>query len=131
MTYIAKSLIAKSVAALFSLTLVAFAALQLNDPDPTIWTAFYLVCAAVPLLVVFNKFVRPLFWLAIVLCVIELALSGPGSYNYYLHMDQEPLMQRMNPEKPYIEEAREFLGAAIALGLVLISGWLARFTVKK
>jgi hypothetical protein len=123
--------IIKISAALFALTLIAFAALQLNDPDPTIWTGFYLVCAAVPLLVVFNKFVRPLFWLAVALCAVELVLSGPGAYNYYLHMDQEPLMQSMNPEKPYIEEAREFLGAAIALGLVFASAWLARFTANK
>lgn len=123
--------IIKISAALFALTLIAFAALQLNDPDPTIWTGFYLVCAAVPLLVVFNKFVRPLFWLAVALCAVELVLSGSGAYNYYLHMDQEPLMQSMNPEKPYIEEAREFLGAAIALGLVFTSAWLARFTANK
>ena len=123
--------IIKISAALFALTLIAFAALQLNDPDPTIWTGFYLVCAAVPLLVVFNKFVRPLFWLAVALCAVELVLSGSGAYNYYLHMDQEPLMQSMNPEKPYIEEAREFLGAAIALGLVFTSAWLARFTASK
>lgn len=123
--------VAKSSAALFALILIAFAGLQLNDPDPTIWTGFYLVCAAVPLMLVFNKFMRPLCWLALVLCGIELALSGPGAYNYYLHMDQEPLMQSMNPEKPYIEEAREFLGAAIALGLVLVSVWLARFILQK
>jgi hypothetical protein len=122
--------VAKTSAALFTLILIAFAGLQLNDPDPTIWTGFYLVCAAVPLLVLFNKFIGPLFWLAVVLCGIELFLSGPGAYNYYLQMDQEPLMQSMNPQKPYIEEAREFLGAAIALGLVLVSAWLARFTLQ-
>lgn len=122
MTYVAKT-----SAALFTLILIVFAGLQLNDPDPTIWTAFYLVCAAVPLLVVFDRFMRPLFWLAVVLCCIELALSGSGAYNYYLHMDQEPLMQSMNLEKPYIEEAREFLGAVIALALVLATALLSRF----
>ena len=123
--------VAKCSAALFALILIAFAGLQLNDPDPVIWVGFYLICAAVPLLVVFNKGIRPAFWLAVVICGIELALSAPGAYNYYLHMDQEPLMQSMNPEKPYIEEAREFLGAFIALGLVLASAWLVRFTSKK
>jgi hypothetical protein len=41
-------------------------------------------------------------------------------------MAEEPLMQGMNPQKPYIEECREFLGALIALALVLISAVLAK-----
>lgn len=122
--------LAKSCAALFALTLIAFAALQINDPDPIIWVSFYLICAAVPLVVVLNKWIKSLFWLALLICLLEAMLSAPGAYNYYLHMDQEPLMQSMNPEKPYIEEAREFLGALIALGLVLASAWLSRFTTK-
>ena len=122
--------VAKFSAALFALILIAFAGLQLNDPDPAIWVGFYLICASVPLLVIFNKWIRPLFWLALIVCGIELALSAPGAYNYYLHMDQEPLMQSMNPEKPYIEEAREFLGAFIAVALVLVSAWLTRLTPK-
>lgn len=123
--------VAKASTALLTLILIAFAALQLNDPDPVIWVSFYLICAAVPLLVVVNKWMRPVFWLALAICGIELALSASGAYNYYLHMDQEPLMQSMNPEKPYIEEAREFLGAFIALGFVVISAWLARYTTKQ
>lgn len=121
---------AKSIAALFALTLLGFAALQFNDPDPIIWVSFYCLCAATPLLALANKFIPPLFWLTLALCVIELLLSAPGAYNYYLHMDQEPLMQSMNPDKPYIEEAREFLGVLIASVLVGTSAALARFIVK-
>lgn len=119
--------ITKSIAALFALTLLGFASLQFNDPDPVIWVSFYGICAAVPLLLLANRFIRPLFWLTLAICSIELFLSAPGAYNYYLHMDQEPLMQGMNPDKPYIEEAREFLGALIALLLVCISALLARY----
>lgn len=119
--------ITKSIAALFALTLLAFAALQFNDPDPVIWVSFYCLCAAIPLLVLANKFIRHIFWLTLVICGIELFLTAPGAYNYYLHMDQEPLMQSMNPEKPYIEEAREFLGALIAFILVCASALLARY----
>lgn len=35
-------------------------------------------------------------------------------------------MQSMNPDKPYIEEAREFLGSLIALLLVAASHYLAK-----
>lgn len=119
--------ITKSIAALFALTLLGFAALQFNDPDPVIWVSFYCLCASVPLLLLANKFIRPIFWLTLAICGIELLLTASGAYNYYMHMDQEPLMQSMNPDKPYIEEAREFLGALIALLLVCASALLARY----
>jgi heme O synthase-like polyprenyltransferase len=117
----------KSIAALFGLILLGFAALQFNDPDPIIWVTFYCICAAVPLLLLANKFIHSIFWLTLAICGLELFLTASGAYNYYLHMDQEPLMQSMNPNKPYIEEAREFLGALIALLLVCISALLARY----
>jgi len=119
--------ITKSIAALFALTLIGFAALQFNDPDPVIWVTFYGLCALVPLLLLVNKFSRAFFSLTLVICAIELFLTAAGAYNYYLHMNQEPLMQSMNPDKPYIEEAREFLGALIALLLVGASALLARY----
>lgn len=121
----------KVMCALYALTLLAFASLQFNDPDPVIWIGFYLICAAGPFLILFNKFVQPIFWVAIVLCCIELFLTGPGAYNYYLHMTEEPLMQSMNPDKPYIEEAREFLGAFIALAFVISSFLLARYMARR
>jgi hypothetical protein len=116
---------------LFSLTLVAFAGLQFNDPDPIIWVSFYLLCALVPALLLFNRFYRPLFWIAVTGCGIELIISAPGAYQYFLHMAQEPLMQGMDENKPYIEECREFLGALIALGLVILSAVIARVEILK
>jgi hypothetical protein len=41
-------------------------------------------------------------------------------------MSQEPLMQDMNPEKPYIELAREVIGALIALGIISAHFFLHR-----
>ena len=117
----------KATQLLFALCLLAFAALQYNDPDPTTWILFYCVCAAVPALALFNRPITPVFWIALVLCGINLALYVSGAYNYYLHRNQEPLMQSMNPDKPYIEEAREFLGALIALVLVVLSQVLTRY----
>lgn len=122
--------ITQLVAALFSLILFAFSSLQLNDPDPQIWVTFYVLCALVPGLVVFKKFSWILVGLAVAACVAELVVSGPGAYMYYLHRMEEPLMQSMNPDKPYIEEAREFLGALIALTMVLLSIPMDRYLRK-
>lgn len=111
---------------LFTLCLLAFAALQFNDPDPATWILFYLICAAVPALALATRPIKPVFWIALAVCTIALAMYAEGAYNYYLHRDTEALMQSMNPEKPYIEEAREFLGTLIALVLIVISYLLAR-----
>ncbi len=112
------------------LMMFAFAIVQWNDPDPLLWIAFYLLCAAVPLLVLLNKPMKWVAALALIACAIEMARTGSGAYNYYLHMNEEALMQSMNPDKPYIEEAREFLGALLAALLVALSQWLAKFRLK-
>lgn len=122
--------LSKSFTLLSTIVLIGFASLQLNDPDPILWVAFYLLCAAVTLLITINKTKRWLFIVAVIACLLEMTRTVTGAYNYYLHMAEEPLMQSMNPNKPYIEEAREYLGALIALVLVLCSQWLARFTRK-
>ena len=118
--------VSKALYFIFGITLLGFAGLQFNDPDPIIWIGFYVLCALIPSLLLFNLFNRPLFLLTIAWCGVELFISAPGAYQYYLHMTEEPLMQGMNPEKPYIEECREFLGVLIALGLVIVSALLAR-----
>jgi hypothetical protein len=126
------SIIRPLLAALFALSLLGFAALQLNDPDPIVWAGFYSVCALVPLLLLFERFLfsrqllRPLLWLSLLLCGAQLLVAAPGALNYWQHSGEEALMQAMNPAKPYIEEAREFLGALIALVMVGLSGFMAR-----
>lgn len=115
---------------LFTLCLLAFAALQFNDPDPLSWILFYLICAAVPALALFNRSMDSVFWVALIVCGIALAIYASGAYDYYLHRNEEPLMQSMNPKKPYIEEAREFLGALIATLLVVVSHVFARYRKK-
>ena len=112
-------------------TLFAFSTLQFNDPDPVIWVSFYVICALVPSLLLFNKFYRSIFWVAVAICTIQLWISAPGAYQYYLHMEGEPLMQGMNPAKPYIEECREFLGTLIALSLDVVSVLMARVKLIK
>jgi hypothetical protein len=114
----------KIILGLFTLTLFSFAYLQLNDPDPIIWTSFYLICALVPALALLNKPNRVLFWIAILMCIVALGIYAHGAFTYYQHSHEEALMQSMNPAKPYIEEAREFLGSLIALCLVAASHYL-------
>ncbi|HTF95071.1 MAG TPA: transmembrane 220 family protein [Cellvibrio sp.] len=120
----------KIIHSLFFITLTLFAWLQLNDPDPIIWTSFYLLCALVPLLELFNKHKHYIYWPVLTCCIITLGIYAEGVYTYYLHSNEEALMQSMNPAKPYIEEAREFLGSLIAVVLISISYWLGFLSTK-
>lgn len=122
------SLSLRALAFVFFLFQLLCAWLQVNDPDPLIWTSYYLLCAAVPLLVVFKRFYAPLFWVALTLSALVVAIYIPGTLEYLRHMNQEPLMQSMNPEKPYIEETRELIGGALALVMVGASRWLHRWS---
>lgn len=109
-----------------AIALFGFAALQFNDPDPADWVLFYSVTALIPCLLLANRFYRPLFWMVMGMSLLQLSIAAPGTYEYFFHTTEEPLMQSMNPNKPYIEECREFLGAFIALALNLICVMLAR-----
>ena len=100
------------------LLLIAAAALQLNDPDPVYWGGFYFVCSLVPLLAIFRINSRILY----VLCgIYGLAVIIPTIDGFIQDLRLgELLLQQMSPDKPYVEEAREFLGALIALGLISV-----------
>lgn len=112
--------------AIICVVLFLFGLLQLNDPDPVLWTSFYALCFAAPLLALIG---RPQVWLHYVMgaaCLVVAGIYLPGAYEYLQHRDVEPLMQQMMPSKPYIEEAREFLGCVITLGLLGLSRILVR-----
>ncbi len=98
------------------LLLVVAAVLQLNDPDPLYWGGFYALCALIPLLAVFRIHSRVLYALCAIYGLAVIIPTLDGFWNYV--RQAEPLLQQMSADKPYIEEAREFLGALIALGLV-------------
>lgn len=108
--------------------LAATAALQLNDPDPVFWAGFYLACSLVPLLAVFRIHSRVLYGLCILYGVAALAVTADGVVEFLRHAGGESLIQGMSPDKPYIEEGREFIGTLIALAIVgvYLAGNLAR-----
>ena len=98
--------------------LVAAAALQLNDPDPVWWGGFYGFCALIPLLAVFGINVRILYVLCLLYGIGVLVPTIHGFFEYLKLAGTESLLQQMAPDKLYLEEAREFLGTLIAIGLI-------------
>lgn len=114
----------RSFAFLLFLLLLTSAFLQLNDPDPILWTTYYAICAIVPLLLVMKRFNAVVFWVGVVASLVIMGIYAPGTLEYLRHAAQEPLMQSMNPAKPYIEEARECIGGFITLCILLLCRFL-------
>ncbi|WP_045857597.1 transmembrane 220 family protein [Teredinibacter purpureus] len=99
--------------------------LQLNDPDPLFWVTLYILAAAVPLLAIMvarTAKVSVLTGIAAGYCVAGFVMTLPGGFEYLHHIASESLIQDMSPAKPYIEEARELIGAMFAL-VVVVSYW--------
>jgi hypothetical protein len=99
---------------------IAFAALQLNDPDPVLWVALYLVPAAVAAAVATGRRVPQSVAWALALGYLALAA-------WWWPTRFDGLTGPMNPGTT-VEEGREALGLLIgALGLALC-GYYARRT---
>lgn len=110
---------------------IYFAEVQINDPDPYIWVAFYGLVALLPALALFNKFSQPLIIVTLVLCIGGLIMTGPGVYEILNQQDGASIFQEMTPEKMYIEIAREFLGLLITLVCLSFYYYRARRAQKK
>ena len=108
----------KSIDLVFFLVLLFFAALQINDPDPLFWIGLYIIGALGPLVTLFRPYKSSIFWLGVGYCLAGVALTLGGGLEFLPHAGEEPLMQEMSIEKPYIEQAREVIGALITLAII-------------
>ena len=123
-----------TLAALF----VVFAYFQRNDIDPEVytnpssldaalWFLFYLIIGVAFIILCFRKLPVWYFALAVLACLIEMAMSGPGLWNNLFGDDQFTMTQvSMSAEDPRVELTREFFGALIALAAVAFQFWQSR-----
>lgn len=117
-------LIKNTLSLSLALLLFFIATLQLNDPDALFWTLLYLFAGTVPLISLTaakHKLLRTLVpGMACGYCLAGLALVSSGMLEYSKHLQEESLVQEMSLAKPYVEEAREFIGTLIALVTVTV-----------
>ena len=99
---------------LLALMFLAFAALQINDPDPILWIAIYLAMTALCALAAFQKYYRiPMLVLAVGYLIYMIILF-PGVTDWFHSPDLSLLFDDIaKMQYPYIEESREFLGLLI------------------
>lgn len=93
---------------------LAFAALQVNDPDPILWILIYGVMAVVSVMAIFDYYNRWLMAGLSVLYLIYMVILFPGVSEWFRQPDKSVLFDDvLKMEFPYIEESREFLGLLI------------------
>lgn len=94
---------------------MSVASIQFNDPDPVYWVAVY---AATALVIAGNAAGRfSSFWSALVIggALAGILLTTGGFGAYVVSGDLRSILGDMHPGKPYVEEAREFLGLVLAI----------------
>jgi hypothetical protein len=106
---------------------LAFAFLQINDPDPLLWIFIYGAMAVVCVLAAFKIYSRISLLVMLVAYVGFSVVYIPGVQEWMAQDDKSVLFDDLaKMEHLYIEEAREFLGlmiCAAALIFLLIRAW--------
>lgn len=120
----------KYLSIFFALMFMAFAALQVNDPDPILWILIYGVMAVVSVMAIFDYYNRKLMTGLTVLFAAYMIILFPGVSEWLQQDNKSALFDDvMKMEYPYIEESREFLGLLICL-VVLALYFFRSFRVK-
>ncbi len=97
-----------------------FAYWQANDNDPVLWVTIYGLVALISLLRLFNIYSRPITTLIMIACLVYSFWYIGGLFEWLGSSDKGAVFGTMKPDKPYVEETREFLGLILAfVGLLL------------
>ncbi len=92
--------------------------IQWNDPDPVYWIAVYTATGVTIVIQVVGRLSR--FWVTLVIGAVMggLLMTLGGLVEYLRSGDLGSITGEMTASKPYVEEAREFVGLALALLLL-------------
>ncbi len=107
----------------FCFTFIVFAALQYNDPDPYLWMPIYLYTSVLCWHASKQKFYPKLYVLGIVVYAAYATykvFDANGLLDWINLHNEENIAETMKAEKPWIEEAREFFGLVILIGVLVI-----------
>lgn len=107
----------------FALMFMAFAFLQVNDPDPVLWIIIYGSMAIVSVLAAFDVFFRKALIVLAAFFVVYGIVLWPGVAEWLRQDDWGVLFSEgMKMQYPYVEESREFLGLLICVFVLIVYG---------
>lgn len=105
----------KIIKAVLALLLLSFAILQYNDPDPWLWMLIYGASAILIMLDISGLNMRRPYRIAIASLALFSLVYIPGVITFFTEGSPGELVESMQANKPYIEEAREFFGLVLLI----------------
>ena len=106
--------------------MLAFALLQLNDPDPLIWVPYYAAIAAACTVAAYRPLPGAAFLALAAVTAAGGVLTLPGFVDWVLNRPASDLWAPMSADRSYIEDSRELLGLVIAGGFLAAAHRLSR-----
>jgi hypothetical protein len=98
-----------------------FAFVQINDPDPVIWILIYGAMAVFCIMAIFEFYPRKILLVLLVLFIIYSFVYFPGVREWFERDNKSLLFDDVaKMQYPYIEQAREFLGLLICIGVLIL-----------
>lgn len=99
---------------------LVFAFVQINDPDPVIWILIYGIMAVMCVMAIFEFYPAKVTLGLLVVLAIYSFVYLPGVIEW-LQKDNKALLfdDIAKMQYPYIEQAREFLGLLICIGVLI------------
>jgi hypothetical protein len=115
---------------ILALMFMAFAFVQVNDPDPILWILIYGAMAAISVMAIFEYYIAKIMWALAAGYFAYAVLLFPGVVDWLKSDDRSLLFDDIaKMQFPYIEESREFLGLVICLAVLAL--YLARSYKRK
>lgn len=112
---------------LLALMFLAFAFVQVNDPDPILWILIYGAMAVNAVMAMFKVYIPKLLAVLALGFAVYGAFLFPGVRDWYNSPDRSLLFDDLaKMQYYYIEEAREFLGLAICVAVCVFYLLLSR-----
>lgn len=105
---------------LLAVMFLIFAFVQINDPDPVLWILIYGAMAVMCVLAIFEFYpAKVTLGLLLILTLYSFTIF-PGVVDWLQTDDKALLFDDVaKMQYPYIEEAREFLGLLICVGVLI------------
>jgi hypothetical protein len=121
----------KIVNIVLAVMFLAFAFLQINDPDPVLWILIYGSMAVICVLAAFRIYSQLAMIFLMVGFIAYSTIFIPGLREWLAQDDRSVLFDDLaKMEHPYIEESREFLGLLICILILGVQLVRARKTSK-
>lgn len=87
---------------------------------PTVGWPYYAFLAGIASFAAAGRYNRLVLWGALIVFVGVFAWHSPSLFSWAVDHNNDHLIESMAPEKPWIEESREALGALIAIIVLFV-----------